>query len=309
MFIVLGGFGAMVFGILSRDKRMIFSLAIRGFLSFIMGFYLFRFIIGDDPSNAGVIIFPAIIIWGSIYGIGIGSIFYNVEKTSKMAGVSAVGFLLALVSTGALINPSSPFGYGIFGGVFGAVIGAGMYYIPLTKNEVKSEKLFDVVAAVLVILLLGYWMFPFGSTNAPETINSTPSTTPNIASTEVQSNVTPTVSPTQIATTPPTTFTNSIGIEFVQIPAGEFDMGSPKSEKDRNPDEGPVHRVNISKPFYMGKYKVTQKQWSDVMGNNPSFVKGDDLPVEQVSWYDVQNFIKKLNEKEGTNKYRLPSEA
>jgi formylglycine-generating enzyme required for sulfatase activity len=59
----------------------------------------------------------------------------------------------------------------------------------------------------------------------------------------------------------------------------------------------------------MGKYEVTQKQWHDVMGNNPSDLKGDDLPVEQISWYDARDFIKKLNEKEGTNKYRLPSEA
>ncbi len=176
------------------------------------------------------------------------------------------------------------------------------------KEKRSPQKILLAVALVLSALLLG-WMFPFGSTNAPETINSTPSPTPNIASTEVQYSVTPTVSPTQIAKTPPTTLTNSIGMEFSLIPAGEFYMGSPESEKDRDPVEGPVHHVNISQPFYMGKYKVTQKQWSDVMGNNPSNLKGDDLPVEQVSWYDVQNFIKKLNEKEGKNKYRLPSEA
>ncbi len=59
----------------------------------------------------------------------------------------------------------------------------------------------------------------------------------------------------------------------------------------------------------MGKYEVTQKQWHEVMGTNPSTFKGDDLPVESVSWNDVQKFIKKLNKKENTNKYRLPSEA
>jgi formylglycine-generating enzyme required for sulfatase activity/DNA-binding beta-propeller fold protein YncE len=104
-------------------------------------------------------------------------------------------------------------------------------------------------------------------------------------------------------------FTNSIGMEFVLIPAGEFDMGSPLSEKYRGFHEGPVHHVKIAYDFYMGKYEVTQKQWREIMGNSPSFFKGDDLPVEQVSWYDVQEFIKKLNEKEGTDKYRLPSEA
>jgi|GEM_PF-2055548 len=105
------------------------------------------------------------------------------------------------------------------------------------------------------------------------------------------------------------TFTNSFGMEFVQVPAGEFDMGSQTTEKDRFVWEGPIHRVKISNGFYMGKYEVTQKQWRDVMGNNPSYFKGDELPVEGVSWNDVQEFIKKLNEKEGTDKYRIPSEA
>jgi len=98
-------------------------------------------------------------------------------------------------------------------------------------------------------------------------------------------------------------------MEFMLIPAGEFDMGSPAVEKDRNSDEGPVHRVKISNAFYMGKYEVTQKQWREVMGTNPSYFEGDNLPVEQVSWNDVQEFLKKLNEKEGANKYHLPSEA
>ncbi len=98
-------------------------------------------------------------------------------------------------------------------------------------------------------------------------------------------------------------------MEFVLIPAGEFDMGSPANEKDRGSNEGHVHRVKISKAFYMGKYEVTEKQWREVTGNDPSHFKGDNLPVESVSWNDVQEFIRKLNEKEGTNKYRLPSEA
>ena len=104
--------------------------------------------------------------------------------------------------------------------------------------------------------------------------------------------------------------TSPTGIEFVLIPAGEFDMGSPDDEKGRRGAEGPVHRVKISKPFYLGKYPVTQKQWREIMGNNPSYFYGcDDCPVEWVSWNDAQKFIKKLNEKEGTDKYRLPTEA
>lgn len=98
-------------------------------------------------------------------------------------------------------------------------------------------------------------------------------------------------------------------MEFVLIPSGEFKMGSPSSEKDRSSNEGPVHTVTIEKAYYLGKYEVTQKQWRAVMGSNPSYFEGDDLPVEIVSWKDVQEFVKKLNGKEGTNKYRLPSEA
>ncbi len=120
-----------------------------------------------------------------------------------------------------------------------------------------------------------------------------------------------TVSSTSIAApaTDQQTITNSIGMEFVLIPAGEFDMGSPSSEAGRYDDEGPVHRVKIANAFYIGKFEVTQKQWRDVMGTNPSSFKGDNLPIESVSWNDAQDFIKKLNDKEGTNKYRLPSEA
>lgn len=78
------------------------------------------------------------------------------------------------------------------------------------------------------------------------------------------------------------TFTNSIGMKFTLIPAGEFYMGSPSDEEGRRDNEGPVHRVNIEKAFYMGSYEVTQKQWREIMGINPSHFKGDDLPVEWV---------------------------
>jgi formylglycine-generating enzyme required for sulfatase activity len=97
---------------------------------------------------------------------------------------------------------------------------------------------------------------------------------------------------------------NSIGMKFTLIPAGEFYMGSEEYD-----DEKPVHKVKINNPFYLGTYPVTQREWKAVMRRNPSDFKGDNLPVEGVSWDDVQKFIKKLNEKEGTDKYRLPSEV
>ena len=104
--------------------------------------------------------------------------------------------------------------------------------------------------------------------------------------------------------------TNSIGMTFVLIPAGTFQMGSPKSEANRGSDET-LHQVTISKNFYMQTTEVTQGQWMAVMGNNPSYFKncGKDCPVEQVSWNDVQKFIQRLNKLEKAQVYRLPTEA
>jgi len=87
-------------------------------------------------------------------------------------------------------------------------------------------------------------------------------------------------------------------------------MGSPANEPGRDSDET-QHQVTISKSFYLQTTEVTQGQWKAVMGSNPSYFKncGDNCPVEQVSWNDVQKFIDKLNESEGTGKYRLPTEA
>ena len=96
--------------------------------------------------------------------------------------------------------------------------------------------------------------------------------------------------------------------EMVLIPAGKFIMGSPEFEKGRRDDER-RYEVTLTKPFYLGKYEVTQEQWEVVMGNNPSSrAKGAKLPVTEVSWDDCQEFITKLNAK--TNcRYRLPTES
>jgi formylglycine-generating enzyme required for sulfatase activity len=100
--------------------------------------------------------------------------------------------------------------------------------------------------------------------------------------------------------------TNSIGMEFVLIAAGTFQMGA----LDNIDDAQPVHQVTISQPFYLGKYAVTQGQWQAVTWPNPSQFKGDrNRPVEQVSWEDAQEFIRQLNVKEGGARYRLPTEA
>lgn len=119
--------------------------------------------------------------------------------------------------------------------------------------------------------------------------------------------------------------TNSIGMKFVMVPAGSFTMGKWCQEPDdpfvdncvkKVPDrEKPPHQVTISQPFLIGQYEVTQEQWYKVMGSNPAKFKtnkvgkdSSNYPVEKVSWNDVQNFINRLNAKEG-KRYRLPTEA
>ena len=98
-----------------------------------------------------------------------------------------------------------------------------------------------------------------------------------------------------------------VKLEMILIPAGKFVMGSPASEKGHRINET-QHEVTLTKPFYMGKYEVTQEQWDAVMVNNRSFYRGPKLPVTSVSWENCQEFIKKLNAKTSGG-YRLPTEA
>lgn len=99
-----------------------------------------------------------------------------------------------------------------------------------------------------------------------------------------------------------------VKMAFVEIPAGNFMMGSPETEKDRDDDEGPQREVALSRPFYLGQYEVTQKQWAALMGANPSKFQNPDHPVDSVLWEQCQRFIEKLNTL-NAGKFRLPSEA
>jgi len=95
-----------------------------------------------------------------------------------------------------------------------------------------------------------------------------------------------------------------LGMRFVWVKPGSFIMGS----NNGNPDEMPPHQVNLLNGFYMQTTEVTQAQWMAVMEINPSEFKGNNLPVDNVSWHDVQQFIQKLNQK-GIGNFRLPTEA
>jgi formylglycine-generating enzyme required for sulfatase activity len=115
-----------------------------------------------------------------------------------------------------------------------------------------------------------------------------------------------------------------VKMEFIKIPAGEFMMGCSMGDTmcDAATDffkgmnlgtlkETPAHMVKISKPFEIGKYVVTQGQWQMMVGSpSPStFQKGDNFPVENVSWIQVQDFLTQINSKNDGFKYRLPTEA
>jgi formylglycine-generating enzyme required for sulfatase activity len=146
----------------------------------------------------------------------------------------------------------------------------------------------------------------------------------------------PVVKPAAKPAQPAATYRNRHGMEFVLIPAGEFWMGQGRKAEEKQvrvekkpnflqrmtgappeveyreeafSNEEPVHRVQITRPFYLGKYPVTQGEWQAVMGNNPSHFKGERRPVEQVTWEDAQAFIQRLNAQKGEEVYRLPTEA
>ena len=118
---------------------------------------------------------------------------------------------------------------------------------------------------------------------------------------------------------------NGVTMELLRVEAGSFTMGSSVTEREECVKQGgkmsyyddeKQHRVTLTKPFWIGKYEVTQKQYETVMGSNPSRFKGPDNPVEQVSWNDAMEFCRKLTDKEHASgrlpadyKYTLPTEA
>ena len=186
--------------------------------------------------------------------------------------------------------------------------------LPLTKKPSKSRKvaLWFVAALIIVGIIIAVIN---QSGHQQESTVTPPLAQQEVVKPEPASKVESQPKPEPVVI--PTTrkqpkvgevMTNSIGMKLVYIPAGEFMMGSPSSESQRENNEGPQHSVRISRGFYMGIYEVTQAQYKAVMSNNPSNFKGNNLPVEQVSWNDVTEFCRKLSQKENKT-YRLPTEA
>lgn len=111
----------------------------------------------------------------------------------------------------------------------------------------------------------------------------------------------------QTGTTRTITLPGGVKMEMIYVAPGVFVMGSSKTESERSAEEI-QHEVKLTKGFWLGKYPVTQEQWQGVMGSNPSYRRGDDLPVEMISWADCQNFIKKVNDAVDCGA-RFPTEA
>lgn len=154
-------------------------------------------------------------------------------------------------------------------------------------------------------------------TTSPNTPNPTPEPTPKITTPPLQTfsfevvTTDATGSITNRRNASAKYFTEDLGngvlLEMVEIPGGTFMMGSPANEAERDSDESPKHQVTVPS-FCMGKYELTQAQYQAIMGNNPANFKGNNRPVENVSWDDAVAFCQKLSQRTG-KKYRLPSEA
>ena len=102
---------------------------------------------------------------------------------------------------------------------------------------------------------------------------------------------------------------NSIGIEMALVPVGQFTMGGDQVAEQADENETPRHRVIFDTPFYIGRVTVTQSQWHAIMQTDPSHFRDPRRPVETVSHHDACLFIKRLNQKEATRAYQLPTEA
>jgi formylglycine-generating enzyme required for sulfatase activity len=149
--------------------------------------------------------------------------------------------------------------------------------------------------------------------SSKETASNKPNPLPSVEPTKTEATK-PTPTPTPAPTPSPNTvneITNSVGMKFVLIPAGSFLMGSSDSDTSSGYyDNIPQHRVTFVKPFYIGRYKMTQGQCKTVMKSNPSSYKlGDNYPVNAIDWNVAQSLIRKLNELNDGYAYRLPSEA
>ncbi len=178
----------------------------------------------------------------------------------------------------------------------------------------KWPQLFACILSVLILCIIescGPQQEEQQVTQAPTTqpestpVQEEPETQPQEATPAEQ----PTVKENEILVPLPNLAEGAVPIILVEIPAGKFQMGSPPTEEFHEENESPVHTVTLTNDYYIGKYEVTQAQWLALMEENPSTQKGDNLPVNRVSWHEAQAYIQKLNEQQDEIRFRLPTEA
>jgi|GEM_PF-3372936 len=187
----------------------------------------------------------------------------------------------------------------------------------VTDSQYAAEVFYSIAIGSLPILLMGILLLMFTVYPLKNRSSSNPSDVqPPIVNSPVPSDEgsgeSVHHSPEAVSFTPTsgpmgeTYRETSTGMMFVKIPAGSFSMGD---EKGADSDK-PVHLVTISRPFFLQITEVTQGQWAAVMGNTPAYFQGEDqYPVETISWDEVQEFLRKINEKDPGKRYRLPTEA
>jgi formylglycine-generating enzyme required for sulfatase activity len=171
---------------------------------------------------------------------------------------------------------------------------------PLAEWPLARAATGAVVGLIVIVIIVIYM-----SITAPTFRNDNDNLIPNSNAPRPTPQPGPTLPISLTANPPSQQFRNEVGMEFIWIPPGSFLMGA----ENGNNNKATGHQVTIREGFYMGKYEVTQAQWQAVMENNPSTFKGDDLPVQNVSWDDAQKFISELNAREDGHVYRLPGEA
>jgi formylglycine-generating enzyme required for sulfatase activity/uncharacterized Tic20 family protein len=182
-----------------------------------------------------------------------------------------------------------------------------------SERRAKSGRWLGIVAAVSVMLaFVGYILYNLLGTSPMESGIAIPEAEHEISRTKEEIAPAPTDDNRQRQPAsepiPDAIYKDPIAGTFILVQGGSFNMGCTSEQRNCNSNEKPVHRVTLES-YYIGKYEVTQAQWQEVMGENPSRFSGcDQCPVERVSWIDIQEFLRRLNARTGLN-FRLPTEA
>ena len=177
------------------------------------------------------------------------------------------------------------------------------------KMEINMKRFFTVVLIALLSCTIACAQGSHSQLQGHEPDHNKPIHKPSVNNSQkTKVDISPTIGKANYTPNVKTFYANGVSFDMVEVRGGTFRMGAtPEQGGDAESDEKPVHSVTLSS-YYIGKTEVTQALWKSVMGSNPSYWKGDNLPVECVSWDDCQEFIRKLNALTSQH-FRLPTEA